>query len=289
MSGIEEVEVDEAIESEVNEALESEESELNVKQLSEEEVVKVLEAALLTSGKPMSAKQLWRLFPRGERMTIKQVKKALEVLALVYENRGVRLAEVASGYRFEVQQDVFPWLEKLYEEKPAKYSRALMETLSLVAYRQPITRGEIEEVRGVSVSTNIIHTLLEHEWIKAVGHREVPGRPALYATTSHFLDHFGLKSISQLPELPEIDLEEAAKSLEGMQVSKEGEANEVSDNESDEKRQLEFAANDPTQAEKRTLKREQLDQIIITAPSEKPEPKKEKKALKENDAKESGK
>ncbi len=121
-----------------------------------------------------------------------------------YQNRGVELVEVSSGFRFQVAQSVAPWVARLWEEKPQKYSRALLETLALVAYRQPITRGEIEDIRGVSVSSQIIRTLVEREWIRVIGHRDVPGKPAMYATTRQFLDYFGLKKLDELPSLSEI-------------------------------------------------------------------------------------
>jgi segregation and condensation protein B len=121
-----------------------------------------------------------------------------------YQDRGIELAQVAGGYRVQVRKETAPWVARLWEEKPARYSRALLETLSLVAYRQPITRGEIEDIRGVAVSTNIVKTLTEREWIRIVGHRDVPGRPALYATTRKFLDYFGLRSLNDLPTLAEI-------------------------------------------------------------------------------------
>lgn len=239
-------------------------------ELTEKDIVKVVEAALFTSGKPMSAKQLWRLFPRDEHLTIKQVKKSLESLEKIYAKRGVVLKEVASGYRFQIEDETFPWLDKLYEEKPQKYSRALMETLSLVAYRQPITRGEIEEVRGVSVSSNIIHTLLEHEWIKAVGHREVPGRPTLYATTTRFLDYFGLKSLSELPPLAELDID----SLDKAHLEDVKDKDVVKDENVKTPEQLEFAVNDPNAEEvDNSLKRDKMDQIIMTASAVEPDPK----------------
>ncbi|HBO14018.1 MAG TPA: SMC-Scp complex subunit ScpB, partial [Halieaceae bacterium] len=136
------------------------------------------------------------------------IRAALEEVAARCEDRGFELREVASGFRFQVRQNLGPWVARLWHERPPKYSRALLETLALIAYRQPITRGEIEEIRGVAVSSNIIKTLHEREWIRVVGHRDVPGRPAMYATTRQFLDYFNLKSLDQLPALAEIrDLE----------------------------------------------------------------------------------
>lgn len=142
--------------------------------------------------------------PEPEKYTVAEIRQALSELTQDYENRGIHLVEVASGYRFQVATVVAPYVAKSLEEKPARYSRALLETLALIAYRQPITRGEIEDIRGVVVSTHIIKTLDEHEWIRVVGYKSVPGKPALYATTKFFLDHFGLKSLDELPPLAEL-------------------------------------------------------------------------------------
>jgi len=142
------------------------------------------------------------------------VLEALSGLERDYRERGVELVEVAGGYRIQVRREVAPWVARLWEERPARYSRALLETLALIAYRQPITRGEIEEIRGVVVSTHIVRTLVEREWVRVVGHRDVPGRPALYATTRGFLDYFGLRSLDELPPLAEIrSLESAGEVL----------------------------------------------------------------------------
>lgn len=165
----------------------------------------LLEAILLAAAKPLTAEQLLNLFEEEERPTITTLRDALEELQNMFETRGVELVEVASGYRLQVKQKYLPWVSKLWDEKPQKYSRALLETLALIAYRQPVTRGEIEDIRGVAVSTSIFKTLLEdREWIRMVGHKEVPGRPALFATTKGFLDYFGLKHLQELPSLPEI-------------------------------------------------------------------------------------
>ncbi len=161
----------------------------------------ILEAALLAAGAPLSVERLQELFPEEERPERAALEAALEALASEYEGRGIELIRVAGGYRIQVRAAVAPWVARLSEERPARYSRALLETLALIAYRQPITRGEIEEVRGVAVSTNIVRTLLERDWVRVVGHRDVPGRPALYATTRQFLDYFGLRSLGDLPPL----------------------------------------------------------------------------------------
>ena len=166
---------------------------------------RILEGALLAAGKPMTVIQLESLFEEDEvRPARDEIKAALEDIAGELKGRGFELLQVASGYRFQVCDDLAPWIGRLWEEKPQKYSRALLETLALIAYRQPITRGDIEEIRGVAVSSNIIRTLMDRDWVRVVGHREVPGRPAMYASTKIFLDYFNLKSLDQLPPLAEI-------------------------------------------------------------------------------------
>jgi segregation and condensation protein B len=176
--------------------------------MTETGLVQIIEGALLAAGKPLSLSQLAELFEEHERPDNAALKAALDEVAARCEDRGYELKEVASGFRFQVRQNLSPWVARLWQERPQKYSRALLETLALIAYRQPITRGEIEEIRGVAVSSNIIKTLHEREWIRVVGHRDVPGRPAMYATTRQFLDYFNLKNLDQLPALAEIrDLE----------------------------------------------------------------------------------
>ncbi|MDG2272953.1 MAG: SMC-Scp complex subunit ScpB [Halioglobus sp.] len=172
--------------------------------MSEIGLVQIIEGALLAAGKPMTVARLAELFEEHERPENALIRETLEEVAARCEGRGFELLEVAGGFRYQVRQALSPWVARLWHERPQKYSRALLETLSLMAYRQPITRGEIEEIRGVAVSTNIIKTLHEREWIRVVGHRDVPGRPAMYATTRHFLDYFNLKSLDQLPALAEI-------------------------------------------------------------------------------------
>jgi segregation and condensation protein B len=167
-------------------------------------LVQILEGALLAAGEPLSVQRMALLFDENERPSKEEIRAAIKSVEGRCEDRGYELVQVASGYRFQVRQNLAAWVGRLWQERPARYSRALMETLSLIAYRQPITRGEIEEIRGVAVSTNIIKTLLEREWVRVVGHRDVPGRPAMYATTRQFLDYFNLKSLDQLPPLAEI-------------------------------------------------------------------------------------
>lgn len=170
-----------------------------------EKLKNILEAILLSADRPMKVTQLEALFEEGEdRPTRDEIRKGLDKLGEEYTERGFELKQVASGFRLQVKQDFAPWVGRLWEEKPARYTRALLETLSLITYRQPVTRGEIEEVRGVSVSSNIIRTLLERDWIKVLGHKDVPGKPTLYGTTREFLDYFNLKSLDELPAMAEI-------------------------------------------------------------------------------------
>jgi len=164
----------------------------------------ILEALLLSAGAPLSVNQMVSLFEQNEKYTGTDISKALEELASDLEGRGIELKEVASGFRLQTRSSMMPWVSRLWEERPQRYSRALLETLALIAYRQPITRGEIEEVRGVSVSSNIIRTLQEREWVRVVGHRDVPGKPGLYGTTKAFLDYFNLNTLDELPTLAEI-------------------------------------------------------------------------------------
>ncbi len=175
----------------------------------------VLEALLLASVEPLSLATIASVFSDEEQPGNAAIGQALQELGADYEERGLELKEVASGFRLQVRQEVNSWVTRLREERPQRYSRALLETLALIAYRQPITRGDIEEVRGVSVRTNIIRTLQEREWIRVVGHRDVPGRPALFSTTKVFLDYFNLKSLDNLPSLAEImDMESIEPELE---------------------------------------------------------------------------
>lgn len=178
-------------------------------------VQNIIEGALLASGKPLSLDQLRELFAEEERPTRQVMEHAISQLELACADRSYEVVKVASGYRLQIRSEYATWVGRLFEEKPQRYSRALLETLALIAYRQPITRGEIEDIRGVAVSSNIIRTLTEREWLHIVGHKDVPGRPAMYATTRQFLDYFGLKTLEQLPPLSEIrDLDEIGREIE---------------------------------------------------------------------------
>jgi segregation and condensation protein B len=168
-----------------------------------QEAKAVLEAALLVAGEPVPSAQLARLFDPA--LPLDTVRALLDDLAQEWSSRKVELVQVASGWRFQGRRDVQPYLDRLAPEKPPRYSRAVMETLAIIAYQQPVTRGDIEAIRGVAVSTNVIKTLEDRQWVEAVGHRETPGRPALYATTKTFLDDLGLTSVAQLPPLAELD------------------------------------------------------------------------------------
>ena len=165
----------------------------------------ILEAVFSASDKPLSVNQLFELFVGDiEQPGKDEIRQAIQQLVEKYAHSGFELKQVASGFRFQVRIDFETWVVRLWEQKPPRYSRALMETLALIAYRQPITRGQIEDIRGVSVSTNMINTLQERDWVKSLGHKEVPGRPTLYGTTNGFLDYFNLKSLNELPTLAEI-------------------------------------------------------------------------------------
>ena len=173
--------------------------------MNQEKVKYIIEAALMVSDKPLSVAQLAALFEKDvEQVDHTVIRGALEALQEDCKNRGIELKEVASGYRIQVQSRYAEWVNRLFDERPPRYSRALLETLAIIAYRQPLTRAEIEDIRGVSVSSTIIKTLQEREWIRVVGHRDVPGKPELLATTREFLDYFNLKKLSDLPSLAEI-------------------------------------------------------------------------------------
>lgn len=168
------------------------------------EIKHFIEAALLAAGRPLNIDQLRGLFDQRMAPEKSEIRKAIETLNSEYEGRGIVISEVASGFRMQVKAAMADRLQKLWEERPPRYSRALFETLALIAYRQPITRGDIEDIRGVSVSSNIIRQLLERDWVRVIGHRDVPGRPAMFGTTKGFLDYFGLKKLDDLPPLADL-------------------------------------------------------------------------------------
>lgn len=191
--------------------------------IEDEQVERIVEAALLAADGPLSIPRLANLFTPGElgeRSAQTLVREALDALGARAEGRGYELVRVASGFRFQVRQAFSPWISRLFDERPPRYSRALLETLALIVYRQPVTRGDIEQVRGVAVSASIMRTLSERGWIQAVGQRETPGRPTLYGTTRRFLDYFNLKSLDELPPLEDIRALVDAK--EGMLTTDEG-------------------------------------------------------------------
>jgi segregation and condensation protein B len=196
--------------------------------MNEHDLKHIIEATLLAAGRPVPTQQLLDLFDERERPAPELLSAALDLLAADYAERGIELIEVASGWRIQVRERVADVVSRLWQERPSRYSRALLETLALIAYRQPITRSEIEEIRGVLISSTIMRTLQERNWIRTVGHREVPGRPELLGTTRDFLDYFGLKSLDQLPTLAEL------KDVETIGVPLELPAGEVAQAASDE-------------------------------------------------------
>ena len=208
--------------------------------LDEQRIQNILEAALMAAGQPLSIDRMLNLFLDHNQPSREEVHVALARLTEACEGRGIELVEVGSGFRYQAKQENAEWVARLWEEKPARYSRALLETLALIAYRQPITRGEIEDIRGVSVSTNIMKTLMDRDWVKVVGHRDVPGKPAMYASTRQFLDYFSLKTLSDLPSLAEIrDIDSINAELDLVEPSSENKM-DIDDTDT----QLDLAAND---------------------------------------------
>ena len=198
---------------------------------SELKLKQIVEAALLAAGGPMTLDLLQEIFLEDERPDKQALRSVIQELQEDYQGRSIELVEVGGGFRINVRAELAPWVSRLWEERPARYSRAMLETLALIAYRQPITRGEIEDIRGVSVSSYIVKTMMEREWIRIVGHRDVPGRPALYATTRDFLTYFGLSSLADLPSLQAIrDLDSINRELElgipGTELSQQTNAEE---------------------------------------------------------------
>lgn len=221
--------------------------------LDENKIKRIIESAIFSAGRPLSLDKIGSLFEANEKPANSELKKLLAQLMEDYHDRGIELVEVSSGWRFQSRQEFAQWIQKLWEERPSRYSRASLETLALIAYRQPVTRGEIEEIRGVSVSSSIIKSMMEREWIRVVGHRDVPGRPALYATTKQFLDYFNLKSLEDLPTLseikdiesinPEFDLEDKPPQTESLKSDTEMNTDVESESE------IEASEHDPQQSE----------------------------------------
>ena len=192
-------------EAEANESTEKQRKIIVNSDLSDKELMRILEAALFSAGQTLKIDRLMDLFPDDKHPGKDAIRDALTTLQEQYlEHSSLELKEVSSGFRFQVRDEYSSWVAKLFEERPARYSRATLETLALIAYRQPITRAEIEEVRGVGVSSQIIKTMIERDWIRVIGHRDVPGKPALYSTTKGFLDYFNLKSLTELPALADL-------------------------------------------------------------------------------------
>ena len=167
-------------------------------------ISQVIEAVLLSASRPIDVQEIERVFPEDEKPTREEIRQALQEIEEQCKDRGVELKKVSSGYRLQVRQSLSSYVAKLWEERPQRFSKATLETLALIAYRQPITRGEIEEIRGVTIGTQLMRGLMERGWVKIVGQRDVPGRPSLYSTTKEFLDYFGLQHLRELPELPEL-------------------------------------------------------------------------------------
>jgi segregation and condensation protein B len=183
--------------------------------IASEQLQRILEAAIMVAGRPMTIADMQKLFEEAEQPDPIAIRDALTLVQQQYQDRGIELREVASGFQFQAKIELSQWLCRLWEERPPRYSRAILETIALIAYRQPITRAEVEQIRGVSVSTHIVKTLQEREWIRVIGYRDVPGKPALYGTTKAFLDHLNLTSLEDLPPLSELkDLESQEEKLQ---------------------------------------------------------------------------
>ncbi len=193
------------------------------------EIKRIVEAILFAANRPMTCKEIQQVFPEIEQPELTVIQAAIEDIAEEYKPRPIELKQVASGYRFQVKQELSRWVSRLFEEKPPRYSRALLETLAIIAYRQPVTRGDIEDIRGVSVSSSIIQTLLEREWIRVVAHKEVPGRPGLYGTTKQFLDYFNIKTLNELPTLQELQDLELSVEITQQPIQVESENQETSE------------------------------------------------------------
>ncbi len=199
--------------------------------MTREKMQAIIEAALMIAGEPLTIGALQNLFPEQEQPSAADIKSLLASLQESYTDRGIELAEIASGYRLQAKAELSPWLSRLWTERAPRYSRAFLETLAIIAYKQPITRAEIEEIRGVTVNSNIVKTLQEREWIRVMGYREVPGKPAIYGTTKTFLDYFNLKSLTDLPSLTEFANIEAQEAKLQVQLALEN--SDIGPNDSD--------------------------------------------------------
>ncbi|MDR3492844.1 MAG: SMC-Scp complex subunit ScpB [Gammaproteobacteria bacterium] len=200
--------------------------------MNPEQLQRIFEAAIMVAGRPLTVADLQKLFDEPEQPSTQEIRSLLQAMQQQYSDRGIELREVASGYQFQAKMDLSPWLGRLWDERAPRYSRAVLETIALIAYRQPITRAEIEEIRGVAVSTHITKTLLEREWIRVIGHKDVPGKPALYGTTKALLDHLNLKSLTELPTLAELSNMESQE--EKLQIQLELASTEANDEFIDE-------------------------------------------------------
>lgn len=229
--------------------------------MSQEKVKNIIEAALMVSTKPLSIASILNLFESEQTLQPERndIRAALEELQQDYLERGIELAEIASGFRVQARDEFAPWVNHLFDERPPRYSRALLETLAIIAYRQPITRGEIEEIRGVSVSGTIIKTLFEREWIKGVGHRDVPGKPELLVSTKAFLDYFNLKKLSDLPALA--DIKDFDSINPDLFEALEGEAKSAAEKAKDDTKRVDAADGDSINPEPETIQ-ESADEIL---------------------------
>jgi len=233
--------------------------------MSNQKLKNIVEGFLFASDKALNVDHIIKMFPESERPEKEEIVEAIQIIETEFESHGIELKKVSTGYRFQVREEYSQWVSRLWEEKPQKYTRALLETLALIVYRQPITRGEIEEIRGVSVSSNIIKTLQEREWVKVVGHRDVPGRPALLASTKDFLDYFNLESLEDLPPLSEIkDLDAIATELDPEQNASLIEA--IREMQEDQK-----TSKEESESESIDLVNETLEENPVASESESPE------------------
>ncbi len=226
------------------------------------DIKKIVEAVLFAADKPMTVKQIQQVYAEYERPDLKQIQAAIDSIIEDYAARPIGLKHLSSGYRFQVKDGYSQWVTRLFEEKPPKYSRALMETIAIIAYRQPVTRGDIEDIRGVSVSSNIIRTLLDREWVRVIAHKEVPGRPALYGTTKQFLDYFNLASLEQLPALEEIkDLDFLSNTSDNTDILQNGQQKQSQMKAGSEKL-MQGTVKQEAESEEQTIEKQQIIEPI---------------------------